>query len=401
MPKVSPEVLRWARETSGLSAEDAAHKLGINPTRKATGEERLVELETGSSLPSVSQLRKMAKTYRRPLISLYLSKPPPRGERGEDFRTLPVGEHRKNDPLLEVLLRDIKARQNMVRSLLLEDEDTAKLSFIGSLRISQGVATVAASIVDVLGFELNKFRSKSSIDLAFAYLRELAERKGVFVVLAGNLGSHHTTIEVEAFRGFALADQVAPFVLINDQDAKSAWSFTLLHELAHLWLGESGVSGGRIENQNERFCSDVASSILLPDIAKLDFGDATSLAERVSSIGDFAKARRISASMVCYRLQLAGMITATEWRSMSALFREQWLKSREQVRAKQRDSDSGPDYYIVRRHRIGAALLSLVGRSVLEGTLSPTKASKVLGVKPRSVARLLNMSGTSNSPRAA
>ncbi|MBS0469646.1 MAG: ImmA/IrrE family metallo-endopeptidase [Proteobacteria bacterium] len=401
MPRVSPDVLLWARETSGLSVTDAAHKIGFKSTTKATAEERLAALETGAVAPSVPQLRKMAKVYRRPLVSLYLSKPPIRGERGEDFRTLPESEHRKSDPLLEVLLRDIKARQNMVSSLLLEDDDVSPLSFVGSQSLSNGSQAVGDSIVRVLGFDLGKFRSKPNLDVAFSYLRELAERVGIFVVLAGNLGSHHTTIEVEAFRGFALADVIAPFVLINDQDAKSAWSFTLLHELAHLWLGQTGVSGERIENQKERFCSDVASSILLPDIDLFDFGNAVTLAERANAIGQFANARRISASMVSYRLQLVGRITLTEWRSLSGLFRQQWLRSKEQVRAKQKEIDGGPNYYVVRRHRVGAALLSLVGRSIEEGTLSPTKAGKVLGVKPRSVARLLNLAATSSPPYAA
>ncbi len=95
-------------------------------------------------------------------------------------------------------------------------------------------------------------------------LRSKVEAVGIFVLLIGNLGSHHTAISVEAFRGFALADTVAPFIVINDQDAAVAWSFTLLHELAHLWLGKTGVSGRRPDAQIEKFCNDVAALILLP-----------------------------------------------------------------------------------------------------------------------------------------
>jgi len=399
MPSVSPEVLRWARDTAGLSPDDAARKLGIKSSLKASASQKIEALETGEVQPSVSLLRRMAKQYRRPLVSFYLAKPPARGERGEDFRTLPEGEHKKTDPLVEALLRDIKARQDMVRSLLLEEEDTKPLSFVASCVTTDGPSTVADKIVQDMGFELTKFRSRTSVDQSFTYLRELAERRGVFVVLAGNLGTHHTSIEVEAFRGFALADEVAPFVLINDQDARSAWSFTLLHELAHIWLGRTGVSGERIETQVERFCSDVASSILLPDIETFDFGASETLDQRVELIGQFANARKISASMVCYRLHLSGRISAGEWRLISSRFRELWLQSREQTREKARQSESGPNYYVVRRHRLGDALLNVVGRYVSEGTLTPTKAGKVLGVKARSVAPLLNI--TNPRPRAA
>jgi Zn-dependent peptidase ImmA (M78 family) len=85
-------------------------------------------------------------------------------------------------------------------------------------------------------------------------------------LLAGNLGSHHSAIPVSAFRGFAIADPIAPFIVINDGDAKAAWSFTLLHELVHLWLGATGVSGGVPEMQIERFCNEVAGAFLLSPV---------------------------------------------------------------------------------------------------------------------------------------
>src|SRR3546814_3348390 len=91
-----------------------------------------------------------------------------------------------------------------------------------------------------------------------------SEAAWIYVLLIGNLGSHHSAIDIDAFRGFALADPIAPFVVINDRDAKTAWSFTLLHEVAHLWIGATGVSGGHFEGSTEQFCNDVASSFLLP-----------------------------------------------------------------------------------------------------------------------------------------
>ena len=81
----------------------------------------------------------------------------------------------------------------------------------------------------------------------------------------GDLGSYHTELNVEVFRGFALADEFAPFVVINPRDAAAARCFTLLHELVHLWLGEPGISGGDPLDPVEVFCNKVASNFLLPD----------------------------------------------------------------------------------------------------------------------------------------
>ena len=149
----------------------------------------------------------------------------------------------------------------------------------------------------------------------------------MFVLLAENLGSHHSAIPVSAFRGFAIADPIAPFIVINDGDAKAAWSFTLLHELAHLWLGATGVSGGVPEMQIERFCCDVA--------------------------GEFCG--------------------AAEWR-------------REKDRPKGAGGSSG---YGRAAHRLGHAMLDFARRYTEAGALSPVKMAKVLEVAPRSVYSLL------------
>jgi len=390
MARFNAEVLRWARETAGLDLADAAKKLAIGPARGLEPEERLEMLETGQSEPTAVMIRKMAKQYRRPLISFYLSKPPARGERGQDFRTLPDAEERATGPLVDALIRDLKARQDMVRSLLLDD-DSRDLPFIGSRRRSEGVSTVVKAITATLGFKLADFRAQKTEEEAFNYLRRLAEAQGIFVLLAGNLGSHHTAIDVNVFRGFALADGIAPFVVINDQDAKAAWSFTLAHELAHLWLGQSGISGARMETAIEKFCSDVASKFLLPDIEDFVPSKAHAL---VDEIDQFAHERRVSASMVTYRLYVAGVITQNQWRQISGIFRARWQAGNEARKAKAKLSEGGPNYYVIRRHRVGNALLSLIGRSLSDGSITPTKAGKVLGVKPRSVGPLLSKTST-------
>src|SRR5258708_3216548 len=107
--------------------------------------------------------------------------------------------------------------------------------------------------------DVAEFGAQGSAEEAFALLRSRVEAIGVFVLLVGNLGSHHTAIDVEAFRGFALSDEIAPFIVLNDQDARAAWSFTLIHELAHLWLGTTGVSGAFADARIERFCNEVAA----------------------------------------------------------------------------------------------------------------------------------------------
>lgn len=396
MPSVNPEILRWARETAGLDLEDAADKLDIAAARGVSGMDRLAAIEAGEKEPTRPLLVKMAKQYRRPLLTFYMSAPPRKGERGQDFRTLPPEHSRQDDALVDALLRDVRARQEMVRALLEAEDEAVPLPFVGSMTMRDGAEAVINAISIALGLDLARFRNGDPNDNAaskkgFDYLRDRAERAGIFVLLIGNLGSHHSNLDVEIFRGFALADPLAPFIVINDQDARTAWSFTLLHELAHIWLGQTGVSGENAESALEQFCNDVAGRFLLP--AQEIRGEAllhnAPFEAIVARVGEIADRRGVSCSMVAYKLFRQDVINKDAWNRLRVFFRQQWIQNRQADRSRDRDHDGGPNYYVVRRHRIGARLLNLTRRMMAEGALVPSKAAKILGVKPTNVFGLI------------
>src|SRR5579872_71098 len=303
MLKLNPKILSWARETAGLSLPQAAQAVGIKESRGRSGGERLAALEAGDEEPSRSQLVRMARVYRRSLLVFYLDQQPTKGDRGQDFRTMPGSDPPLYDATLDALIRDVRGRQRIMRSLR-EDAESEHLKFVGSANINLPAEALAENIVQEIEFSLREFRSQDSIEDAFAYLRSRIEESGIFVLLLGNLGSHHTDISVETFRGYAIADEIAPVVVVNDHDAKSAWSFTALHEVAHLWLGTTGISGFRPELRIERYCNDVAGEILLPsrehgDLARLRLKPSALLIEDISR---FANERKISRAMVAYKL---------------------------------------------------------------------------------------------------
>ncbi|MCY1289000.1 hypothetical protein D9M68_405340 [compost metagenome] len=390
MPQVNPQILRWARETAGFNLEEAAKALQIGGARRPA-DEVLHAYEEGEISPSRPLLVKMAKQYRRPLLAFYLAQPPQRGERGEDFRTLPFEREHESAPKLDALVRDVHVRQHLVRGILEDVEEAEPLPFVGSITLKHSVSDAARLISEKLRFDLGEFRRRKTIEDAFGYLRGLTEKAGVFVLLIGNLGTHHTAFNTEVFRGFALADRVAPFIVINDQDAKSAWAFTLLHELTHIWLGATGVSGSDFEQRIEQFCNDVASEILLPDqeLAQLR-GIGDDLREGAALIGEFANRRRISRALVAYRLLKADRIPLRLWRAYSEEFRKAWESEKAaKKKLKGSDDEGGPNYYVVRRHKVGAALLDVVRRAMAEGFVTPTKAGRVLGVRANNVEALV------------
>ena len=392
MPKVNPDILSWARETAGLTRSEAAKKLSIARARGLEGAERLEAMENGTLDPTRPMLTKMAKQYRRPLLTFYLSEPPKTGNRGADFRVLPGQQTAVQRAILDAIVRDVRARQSMVREVLEEEDSPKPLVFIGQRTMTDGSHAALSTLRDTLDVDLKAYRAQPSPGPAFDLLRNSAERAGVFVLLKGDLGNYHTAMDTDVFRGFSIADEIAPFIVVNDQDARSAWSFTLLHELVHLILGQTGVSGGQAENDVELFCNDVASEFLLPIDEMKDFNlRSTSVASHIS---EFAAERNLSRTMVAYKAYRSNIISGSTFNELNSLFRSQWQNEKSARRERDRMREGGPSYYVVRRHRIGRALIGFALRMVRAGALTTSKAARVLGVKPGQVGRLFASAGS-------
>ena len=390
MVEVNPENLIWARETAALHVEEAAKQLGFRDTTTCSASEKLIRLERGQQNPTGAQLNRMSRVYHQPLLVFYLPNPPIRGDRGEDFRTIPQQTRdRKGEAYLEFLMRDVKVAQSIVRDLL-EDDQAEALSFINSAKISDGVEAVAQDIQAKLDFDLAKFRAKQTVRDAFAYLREQIEMKGIFVLLLSDLGSHHTTISVDLFRGFAFADDLTPFIVINRQDSMTAWSFTALHEVAHLWLGASGVSGYWSDHRVEQFCDRVARMILFPPNERdyLEIDQDTRFEIVMSKINLAAENMKVSRDMVAVTLMHEGKLDKTSWKHLQ----DKSMQDRnhnEQNREYQSINGRRASYYMLKRYGLGNKLINVSRDFVRTGQLSPTKASTVLGVAPTRVYPLL------------
>jgi Zn-dependent peptidase ImmA (M78 family)/transcriptional regulator with XRE-family HTH domain len=391
---INPGIFSWARETAGLSIEEAATKLGLKDTGKATAAEKLRQVELGERPVSQSILMKAADVYRRPLITFYLREPPPTAPRGEDFRTVSGAPSPREDAILSTLVRDVRARQSMLRDVLANDEDSEPLGFVGTSKMSEGAPAIAAKIRTTLGVSHADQRRVPDNAALFRLLRAAAERVGIYVLLLGDLGSHHSDVSEEAFRGIALADEVVPFVVINDNDASAARSFTLVHELAHIWIGASGISGplkGVPENAVERFCNEVAGEFLLPFEAtavlagagRLDFARAMSFTDEV------ARTWHVSQGVVTYRMVLNGWITESVATELFRAFTERWRAEKQRQRELRKPGEAGPPGDMLQRFRLGSGLINIVRRSLDADVLTHTKAAKILGVAPSAVAPLL------------
>jgi Zn-dependent peptidase ImmA (M78 family) len=393
--QINPGILVWARETAGLDIHDAAHKLAFTAGHNSSNQTKLLEMERGDRLPTRTQLCKIAKTYHRPLLTFYLSSPPKKSERGSDFRSTGADVNPKDNGLLNAILRDIQARQEMLTSALEDQDDLEPLTFVSSCSLSDDPQKVATLVRSALHLPATPEGRPSSPDELFKFLRAGIESMGVYVLFVGDLGSHHSALSEEVFRGFALADPRVPFVVINYQDARTARSFTLIHELVHIYLGESGISGTPEQHQGdgsaakiEQFCNDSASYVLLLGSFELDrpatLRNADVIATQLYSEST-ARTWAVSEPLVAFRLRRLGWITPALHRQFSNAYTQRWRDYKASSKAKNQMKEGGPSYHTVKQYRLGDALMDAVRKALQDNRLRHTKAAKILGTKPASV----------------
>lgn len=388
MGSPNPEILRWARETAGLSLEEAARRLNMS---SKSAIETLIAYEEGQKAPSRPRLKAMAKQYHRSYLTFFLHRPPERADLGEDFRTLPGADPQKNSGTLDALVRDIYVRQSLVKEALIETEEAEEIGLVGAGSLKTPVRDACRVIAEFFNIDVDVFRAQNSSHDAFAYLRAQVESRSIYVLLIGDLGTHHSQVSTDVFRGFALSDAIAPFIVVNNYDSKAAWSFTLLHELVHIWLGKTGISNQSHEHVIEKYCDDVASHFLVADeeIEMLRPRKGDDIEDILTIVSAFTRNNNVSGSLVVYRMFRSGLINEPTWRQLKEEFARLWRESKLQEREKRKGKDSSGSYYNTQKHKVGRGLIEVVKRSIGEGVLTETKASKVLGVSSGSVTEML------------
>ncbi len=229
---VNPELLSWGRERADFAQEDLAATF-----------KKLADWESGQAQPTLKQLEKFACAVHVPLGYLFLEEPPEEHLPIADFRSIADTAKAKASPDLIDTLYAMQRRQAWLREHFLETEAESPLPFAASARLADDPDAVGREMRRAVGLDEGWAAGVRTWQDAVNELRRMIERLGVMAVINGVVGNNtHRRLCVREFRGFALADRHAPLVFVNGADAKSAQTFTLAHELAHIWLGEEKVS---------------------------------------------------------------------------------------------------------------------------------------------------------------
>ncbi|MCY3615176.1 MAG: XRE family transcriptional regulator [Bacteroidetes bacterium] len=408
--RVNPKILVWARKTAGLTLQEAATKISVV-------QHSLEKIEKGEKAPSHSMLLRMANRYRRPLLTFYLENIPLEASYGADFRGLSEQITPKDEALIAALLRYAKASQQMIRATLEQEEERVPLSFVGWLRRKWGLPQdtelvnhelgsmsrdqqslltrdALRGINMVLGDQCtrDKYYEAPSSLTAFKLLRSSCEDSGIFIVLKGDLGSIHSKLPDRLFRAFVIADDIAPFMVINKRDPRPAWSFSVLHEIIHLLLDQTGVSDLQQVDPIEKFCNRVAGEWLLPSrlIKEKQISLHQGVSELKEIISEVSQKRNLSHTMVATRFYQERVISHVSFLQLERYYTAKWEESRHRSKETQNDKQAGgPSFYRVRRNELGGGLLQFAKRMIQSERLTVSKAAIIMSVKPGQVSRLL------------
>ncbi|MEQ9290376.1 MAG: ImmA/IrrE family metallo-endopeptidase [Cyclobacteriaceae bacterium] len=375
---ITPKVLKWARESAKMSLEEAASKVNKSA-------EQLSAWEEGEEFPTIKQAEKLAKSYKRPFALFFLPEIP------NDFQ--PLQDFRKSDSEdlttgSIFIIREIQQKQNWL-SEVLEESGEPKLPFIGKFSLSNSPLEVAEDIIKTLGISRDLNGQCSSVK----HWVDQIESNGIFVSRTSFIHSR-LLLDKDELQGFAIADSYAPFVFVNSQDWDAPQLFTLIHELAHLWIAETGISNdvemdSKNSNPVERFCNEVAANVLMPLELMKSFDHR--VFNNSKSVFRTAKALGVSSFALIVRALNLSIISLDHYQILKSRIQsdfEEFLTKEEEKKQKAKQREGGPNPYLLRVNKNSRLFTQYVLDAFRGGNIEPTQASTLLNTSINNFSKL-------------
>lgn len=359
---VKPEMLRWAWERAGYNLDDLTGRIPQLPS-----------WYRGEKRPTLKQLEGFAKATHVSVGYLFLTEPPVERIPIPDLRTMGGSRVEQPSPDLLDTIYLCQQRQEWYRDHARMSGETP-LGFVRSVSVMTDVETAAADLRQALGFDLDERRRAPTWTDALRSFIEQADSLGVLVMISGIVGNNtHRKLDSEEFRGFALVDDLAPLVFINGADTKAAQMFTLAHELAHVWLGESALSDvsplSSPSQSIEAWCNGVAAELLVPRAALRDcYRPGTDLRQELDRL---ARVFKVSTLVLLRRIHDIGGLSREQFR---AVYKQELNRLRGVPRG------SGGDFYLTQSARVGKRFARALVVSTLEGQTLHRDAFRLLGI---------------------
>lgn len=369
---IKGEMVRWARERAALSQDELAEKLHVSS-------EKVKEWESGELPIVMTKAKALAKISLLPYGLLFADHPPEEKLPIADFRTHGSDIVTKPSPELLETINDAKLKQEWYREYLISEE-SEPLDFIGKYDIHANPELVAIDLKKILAINEEKYFKFSTWESTFSYLIECAEDAGITIIVNSILKNNtHRPLNEDEFRGFVLSDDYAPIIFINGRDAKAARMFTLIHEIAHLVIGASGVLDDTLSHNHslpqERWCNRVAAEFLTPRNRFLRIWNKNESID--NNLENLRRQLKVSKLVCIYRAYELNCITNSEKKG----FISEEMSRIHALKKKDKEKTGGPDPYVIRRYRTGRNLALAVLSEVNANRMLYRDAFRLLGVK--------------------
>jgi Zn-dependent peptidase ImmA (M78 family) len=381
---VELSVLRWARESCGLSALAAARKLGL-------AEDRVEAWEAGTAVPTIAQLRKAAEVYKRSLAVFFLSAPPEGFDTLRDFRRLDGAEAGHWSPELHEEFR----RAHTQRDFALELAETEERELPDAWRIPVSAddndAEIAARIRVAL-IEVGPLPIPPATLNPYEHLNawvSAIEASGVLV-----LATRGGKVAVDEMRGMSLYFDVLPVIVLNGSDYPRPRLFSLLHEFAHLVLHTEGlcdvVTDDRPRTADraiEARCNAIGAAVLMP-AAEVRARPEVVARKDIPASWDYDTLRPVaaqfgvSAEAFLRRLSTLGLVPLDLYRQRRAEFIAAHDDEAHRTRA------SGGDWYRSTVRNLGKAYVRAVTDAHRRRVIDSNTAAIYLDAKVSQIPRL-------------
>lgn len=380
---ITPNILKWARESARMTEEIASAKVSVTV-------EKLKEWEEGTSQPTIRQAQTLAKAYKRPFALFFLPEIPRDFQPLQDFRKSNSKELTTSSVFI---IREIQQKQAWISDIYEENRED-KLPFVGRFSINDNPQKVANDILATLNINPAFYKTENPIKEWI----DAAEANGIFVSRTSFIHSR-LKLDSKELQGFTIADPYAPFVFVNSEDWNAPQLFTLVHELAHVWIAETGISNEiepQLRNKHklhpvELFCNEVAANALMPKEIVLSFD----LVSFKSSKGIFKTAKQLGVSSFALlvralNLNLVSITTYQYLKKEADKDFAAYLKREEdkKVRQKEKGKTGGPDYFLLQLNRNSRLFTQTVLDSFRGGFIEPTLASSLLNVQANKFHKL-------------
>jgi len=358
---VKIEMLRWARDRAGLDMHELRDRF---PWIETDGE--------AVANPTLKQLEAFSSATHAPVGFFFLSKPPVEQLPIPDFRT--VGGHRVGRPSPDLLdtIYLCQQRQEWYRDYARSTREE-KLPFVGSLTVANDVVTAADAIRNELKFSIEERQQCPTWSDALRAFIQRSDDAGIMATVSGVVGNNnHRRLNPDEFRGFALADEWAPIVFINGADTKAAQMFTLAHELAHIWLGQTALSDADANKNNaqkiEIWCNAVAAELLVP--LRLFEREFSPIAPLRGEQDRLARRYKVSTLVILRRMKDVGALVGDDFRTAYGA---------EVARLRSLGGGSGGNFYLTQTARVSKRFARAIVSSTLEGQTLHRDAFQLLG----------------------